>query len=58
LKPKRIVLLGNELTEFVPQLAAANLEATLILREGRPFEWNELGDRLLTKELAAPLAAL
>jgi hypothetical protein len=58
LKPKRIVLLGNELTEFVPQLAAANLEATLILREGRPFEWNELGDRLLTKELTAPLEAL
>jgi hypothetical protein len=58
LKPKRVVLLGSELTEFVPQLAAANLEATLILREGRPFEWNELGDRLLTKELTAPLQAL
>jgi len=58
LKPQRIVLVGNELTEFVPQLAAANLEATLILREGRPFEWNELGDGLLTKELTAPLAAL
>jgi hypothetical protein len=58
LKPKRIVLLGNELTEFVPQLASANLEATLILREGRPFEWSELGARLLTKELTAPLQAL
>jgi hypothetical protein len=58
LKPKRIVLLGSELTEVVPQLAAANLEATLILREGRPFEWTELGDRWLTKELTAPLEAL
>jgi len=57
-KPKRIVLLGNELTEFVPQLAAANLEATLILRKGRPFEWHELGERLLIKELTAPLEAL
>jgi len=58
LKPKRVVLLGSELTEFVPQLAAANLEATLLLREGRPFAWNELGDGLLTKELTAPLQAL
>ncbi len=57
-KAKRVILLGRELAEFVPQFLAGNLDAALILRDGRPFEWNELGDDLLTKELAAPLQAL
>jgi hypothetical protein len=57
-KPKGVVLLGSELAEFVPQLAAADLDAALILRNGRPFEWDELGDGLLAKELAAPIQAL
>ena len=57
-KPKRVVLLGQELAEFIPQFVAANLDAVLILRDGRPFEWNEIGDGLLAKELAAPLQAL
>jgi hypothetical protein len=57
-KPKRLVLLGEELAEFVPQFMAANLDATLILRDGKPFEWNEIDDGLLAKELAAPLQAL
>jgi hypothetical protein len=52
-KPKRIVLLGRELAEFVPQFKAANLDAALILRDGKPFEWEEIGDNVLSKELAA-----
>jgi hypothetical protein len=58
IKPKRVVLLGQELAEFIPQFTAANLDTVLILRDGRPFEWNEIGDGLLGKELAAPLQAL
>ena len=57
-KPKRVVLLGQELAEFIPRFVAANPDAVLILRDGRPFEWNEIGDGLLAKELAAPLQAL
>jgi hypothetical protein len=57
-KPKRMVLLGQELAEFIPQFMAANLDAALILRDGRPFEWNEIGGGLLAKELAAPMQAL
>jgi len=57
-KPKRVVLLGTELEEFVPQFIAANLDAMLVLQNGKPFEWNELSDGLLAKELAAPLQAL
>jgi len=57
-KPKRVVLLGQELAQFMPQFIALNLDAALILRDGRPFEWNEIGDGLLAKELAAPLQAL
>jgi hypothetical protein len=56
-KPKRLVLLGQELAEFIPQFMAANLDAALILRKGKPFEWNELGDNVLTKELAATVSA-
>jgi hypothetical protein len=57
-KPKRVVLLGQELAEFVPQFMAGNLNAALILRDGKPFEWNEIGAGWLTKELAAPLQTL
>jgi hypothetical protein len=57
-KPKRLVLLGQELAEFIPQFMAANLDAALILRGGGPFEWNEIHDGLLAKELAAPLQTL
>jgi hypothetical protein len=57
-KPKRLVLLGQEWAEFIPQFMAANLDAALILRNGKPFEWNELADDELTKELAATVPAL
>jgi hypothetical protein len=57
-KPKRLVLIGEDLAEFVPQFMAANLDAALILQNGKPFDWNEIGNTLLTKELAAPLQAL
>jgi hypothetical protein len=57
-KPKRVVLLGQELAEFIPQFMGANLDAALILRNGRPFEWSEIGGGGLAKELAAPLRAL
>jgi hypothetical protein len=57
-KPKRVVLLGQELAEFVPQVMAGNLDATVILRDGKPFEWNEIAEGELAKELAAPLQAL
>jgi hypothetical protein len=52
------VLLGQGLAEFVPQFIAANLDAALILRNGKPFEWNAIDDGLLGKELTAPLQAL
>jgi len=57
-KPKRVVLLGRELEQFIPQFIAANLDAALILRNGKPFEWIEIGYGVLAKELAAPLQAL
>ena len=57
-KPKRLVLLGPELAEFIPQFMAANLDAALILRDRKPFEWHQIGEGLLAKELAAPLQAL
>jgi hypothetical protein len=57
-KPKRVVLLGQELEEFVPQFMAAKLDAALILRDGKPFEWKESAAGELAKELAAPLQAL
>jgi len=57
-KPKRVLLLGQELAEFIPQFMAAGLDAALILQDGKPFEWNRLGEGELIKELAAPLEAL
>jgi len=57
-RPKRVVLLGQELAEFVLQFMAANLGATLVLRDGEPFEWDEISEGELAKELAAPLQTL
>ena len=57
-RPKRVLLLGQELAEFVLQFMAANLDATLVLRDGEPFEWSEITEGELAKELAAPLQAL
>lgn len=57
-KPKRLVPLGGELAEFVPQFIAANLGAALLLRSGRPFDWSEIADGGLAKELAAQLQPL
>ena len=57
-KPKRVVPMGKELAEFIPQFMAANLGATLILRDGRPLEWNEIGGGELAKELALWRVAL
>jgi hypothetical protein len=57
-KPKRLVLLGQELAEFIPRFMAANLDAALILQDGRPFEWNQMSANALTKELAATAQAL
>jgi hypothetical protein len=57
-KPKRLVLIGGELTELVPQFAAADLGAALLLNNGKPFEWNEIGDGVLRKELGTRLQAV
>jgi hypothetical protein len=57
-KPKHLVLLGQELAEFIPRFMAANLGAALILQDGGPFEWNQMSDNALTKELAATAQAL
>jgi hypothetical protein len=57
-KPKRVVLLGAELAEFVPQFRAADLDAALILQNGGPFKWTELGGGSLAKELDTPAQAL
>jgi len=57
-RPKRVLLLGQELAEFVLQFMAANLDATLVLRDGQPFEWNKITEGELAKELAAPLQTL
>jgi hypothetical protein len=57
-KAKRVVLLGEELAEFVPQFQAGNLESALILDDGKPFELDELDGRLLGELLAAPLQSM
>ena len=57
-KPKRIVLIGEELAGFVPQIIAANLDAALILQNGRPFEWSGIGSGILVKELTTSLQSL
>jgi hypothetical protein len=53
-----VVLLGEELAEFVPQFQAGNLESALILDDGKPFELDELDGRLLGELLAAPLQSM
>ncbi len=62
-KPKRVVLVGDELSAYVTQITGANLDAVVVLDNGQPFEWsglslNLLGLNLLAKEAAAPLEAL
>lgn len=57
-KPKRVVPLGAEIAEFIQQLTCANLDATVLLNNGKPFEWNDIGDGELAKELAAPLQSV
>src|SRR5258708_18557863 len=38
-KPKRVVLVGAELSEFVAQISNAQLNALLLLESGHPYEW-------------------
>lgn len=57
-KPKRVVLVGAELAEFVTQITAASLDAEIVLHYGRPFEWNEISDAIPAKAPATPLQAL
>jgi hypothetical protein len=57
-KPKRVVLVGAELYEFVKTITSADLDAMVILRKGQPYEWVGLDAELLAKEAAAPLQAL
>jgi hypothetical protein len=55
-KPKRVVLVGAELSEFVAQMNDAQLNALLLLQNGHPYEWTGLSAELLGKEAAAPVA--
>jgi uncharacterized protein YciI len=57
-KPKRLVLVGSKLSEYVTQITGANLDAVIVLQNGQPFEWAGVGPDLLAKEAAAPLEAL
>ncbi len=57
-KPKRVVLVGGELSTYVTQIAGANLDAVVVLQNGKPYEWTGVGPYLLAKEAAAPLEAL
>jgi hypothetical protein len=57
-KPKRLVLVGAELTDYVTQIINANLDAVIILQKGRPYEWAGVGPDLLGKVAAATLEAL
>jgi len=56
-KPKRVVLVGTELCEFVTSIRNGKLDALVVLHSGRPFEWARIGPDLLAKEAtAAPWA--
>jgi hypothetical protein len=41
-KPKRVVLVGRELSGYVTAITSANLEAAVISNKGQPFEWADL----------------
>ncbi len=56
-KPKKLVLVGVELSEFVKQVSNAQLNAVLLLENGHPYEWTGISAELLAKE-AAPVQAL
>jgi len=55
-KPKRVLLVGAELSEFVAQINKAQLNALLLLEDGHPYEWTGISAELLGKEAAAPQA--
>jgi hypothetical protein len=38
-KPKRVVLVGTELSEFVTAITSANLDARVMSDKGLPFAW-------------------
>jgi hypothetical protein len=53
-KPKRIVVVGQELMGSVTQITAAGLGAAVILQGGRPCEWPGLSSELLKEAASAP----
>ena len=57
-KPKRLVLVGAELSECVTQITGAKLDTVIHTQNGQPYEWAGIGPDLLAKEAAAPLEAL
>jgi hypothetical protein len=57
-KPKRVVLVGAELSAYVTQITGADLDALVVLHNGQPFEWADVSPDLLAKEAAAPLGAM
>jgi hypothetical protein len=57
-KPKRLVLVGTDLADCVRQITGANLDAVVVLHNGRPYEWAGVSPDLLAKEAAAPQEAL
>jgi hypothetical protein len=57
-KPKRVVLVGTELCEFVTSITNGKLEAVVVLHSGRPFEWARIRPDLLAKEATAAPEAL
>jgi hypothetical protein len=54
-KPKRLVLVGRELSEFVTEITSGKLDATVVLDRGQPFEWDGFRVQMLAKEAAVPI---
>jgi len=48
-KPKRVVIVGQELSALVTQVTAAEVGLQVILHRGQPFEWNELSPETLAR---------
>ena len=48
-KPKRVVIVGQELSALVTQITAAEGGPEVILHRGQPFEWNELSPETLAR---------
>lgn len=57
-KPKRLVLVGAELADYVTQITGAKLAAMVFLQGGQPFEWSGISPDLLGKEASAAQEAL